>query len=129
LMRRRIARHWRQGEKERDHRQERPATPTGETRVLERIPDQRGDALDAVWDAEWKQHLLKAALRRVHARVSARQFQIYTLAVLQEVPMRTITSALAINAAHVYLAKHRVGRLVKAELQRLSKLPDEGVPR
>src|SRR4030095_14129016 len=30
----RIARHWRRGEKERDHRQERPATPTGETGLL-----------------------------------------------------------------------------------------------
>src|SRR5687768_14138001 len=93
LTRRRIARHWRTGEKERDHRQERPATRTGETRVLERVPDRRGDPLEAVWEAEWKQHILDAALRRAHARVSARQFQIYTLAVLQEVPLRTITSA------------------------------------
>src|SRR5262249_6251703 len=104
------------------YRQERPPTRTGETSVMERLPDRRNDPLDAVWEAEWEQHILEAALRRVRARVTARQFQIYTLAVLQEVPIRTIASALAINAAQVYLAKHRVGRLVRAELRRLSKL-------
>src|SRR4030095_11523845 len=52
LTRRRIARHWRPGEKERDHRQERPPTRTGESRVLERVPDGRSDPLDAVWEAE-----------------------------------------------------------------------------
>ena len=124
LMRRRIARHWRSGEKERLHRQERPPTPTGETSVLERMPDRRGDPLDAVWEAEWEQHILEAALRRVRARVSVRQFQIYTLAVLQQVPLRTIVDALAVNRAQVYLAKHRVGRLVKAEVRRLRELPD-----
>jgi len=122
VTRRRIAYHWRHTEKERHYRQERPPTRTGETSVMERLPDRRNDPLDAVWEAEWEQHILEAALRRVRARVTARQFQIYTLAVLQEVPIRTIASALAINAAQVYLAKHRVGRLVRAELRRLSKL-------
>jgi RNA polymerase sigma factor (sigma-70 family) len=124
LMRRRIARHWRSGEKERLHRQERPPTPTGETSVLERMPDRRGDPLDAVWEAEWEQHILEAALRRVRARVSVRQFQIYALAILQQVPLRTIVALLGVNSAQVYLAKHRVGRLVKAEVRRLRELPD-----
>lgn len=123
ITRRRLARHWRQAEKERGHRPERPPTPTGDTGMIERIPEVRSDPLNAVWEVEWKQHLLDSALRRVRTRVAARHFQIYTLAVLQEVPMRTITSALAVNAAQVYLAKHRVGRLVQAELRRLSKLP------
>jgi RNA polymerase sigma-70 factor (ECF subfamily) len=126
LTRRRIARHWRRSEKERDHLQERPPTPTGETGFLERMPDRQGDPLEAVWETEWKQNLLEAALRRVRARVSARQFQIYTLAALQEVPLRTIRSALGVNAAQVYLAKHRVGRLLKAELRRLQQPPTGG---
>jgi RNA polymerase sigma-70 factor (ECF subfamily) len=124
LTRRRIARHWRRGEKDRDHLQERPPTQTGETGFLERMPDKQGDALDAVWDAEWERNILDAALRRVRARVSARQFQIYALAALQEVPLRTICSALGVNAAQVYLAKHRVGRLLKAELRHLRQ-PDK----
>ena len=61
----------------------------------------------------------------MRARVSARQFQIYTLAVLQEVPLKTVSSALDINAARVYLAKHRVGRLVKAEARRLRRLQED----
>ena len=125
LTRRRIARHWQRGAKEREHRQERPPTQTGETGFLERLPDRQGDPLEAVWEAEWEKNIVEAALRRVRARVSARQFQIYALAALQDVPLRTISSALGVNAAQVYLAKHRVGRLVKAELRRLRKLPDE----
>jgi len=125
LTRRRIARHWRVGEKERKCRQEGPPTETGETHLLERMPDDRGDPLDAVWETEWRQHIVDVALRRVRASVSARQFQIYTLAVVQEMPMKTITNALCVNAAQVYLAKHRVGRLMKAELGRLSKLPGD----
>jgi RNA polymerase sigma-70 factor (ECF subfamily) len=119
LTRRRIARHWRRGKSEREHRQERPATQTGETGFLERVPDCNGDRLESVWEAEWEQNILDAALRRVRARVSARQFQIYTLAALQQVPLGTISSALGVNAAQIYLPKHRVGRQVKAELRHL----------
>src|SRR4029434_9522431 len=60
LMRLRIARHWRSGEKERLYRQERPPTPTGETSVLERMPDRRGDPLAAIWEPEWAQHIIDA---------------------------------------------------------------------
>jgi RNA polymerase sigma-70 factor (ECF subfamily) len=121
LTRRRIARHWRHGEKERGLLEARPPTRTGETAFLERLPDRQTNPLDALWEAEWEQNTLEAALRRVRARVSARQFQIYTLAALQDVPMRTICGALGVHPAQVYLARHRVGRLVKAELRRLQK--------
>jgi RNA polymerase sigma-70 factor (ECF subfamily) len=119
LIRRRIARHWRRGRQERHHREIGPETATGETAFLERLPNRQENPLDILWEMEWERNILETALRRVRARVSARQFQIYTLAALQEVPLRTICSALGVHSGQVYLARHRVGRLVKAEVRRV----------
>ena len=63
LTRRRIARHWRRGEQERAHRQERPPTATGETGFLERTPDPQREPLETVWEKEWEQNILETALR------------------------------------------------------------------
>ncbi len=119
LTRRRVARHWRETWRTRNLHQELPATPAGDTAIFERIPDNRADPLDAVWEAEWEHHILECALRRIRSRVSSRQLQIYTLAAVQRVPVRTICKALGVGAPQVYLIKHRVGGLVKAEVRRL----------
>jgi RNA polymerase sigma-70 factor (ECF subfamily) len=88
---------------------------------LERIGDPSGCDLDAIWDAEWEKNLLAAALERVKRQVAPEQFQIFDLACLEGWPVRKVTQALGVSAARVYLARHRVGRLLKQELQRLSR--------
>lgn len=74
---------------------------------------------EKLWDAEWARQLTDRALERVKGEVSARQFQIYSLAVLQEQPLDTVCRTLGVNAGMVYLAKHRIGRLVRKELEKL----------
>ncbi|HTI73151.1 MAG TPA: sigma-70 family RNA polymerase sigma factor [Candidatus Limnocylindria bacterium] len=74
---------------------------------------------DAIWQSEWEQNLLDAALRQVQGLVSPKQFLIFSLAVLKEVPLGVIRERYDVNLAQIYLAKHRVGKLVKAELARL----------
>ena len=71
--------------------------------------------LDAVWDEEWENNLLAAALEQVKRQVRARQFQMFDLYVLQNWPVR-------VSAAQVYLAKHRISALLKTEVKKLEKL-------
>jgi RNA polymerase sigma factor (sigma-70 family) len=77
--------------------------------------------LDRVWQSEWASSLLKAALARVQGKVSARNFLIYDLSVVRDTPTSRICSMLGVNAAQVFLARHRVGKLVKAELHTLEE--------
>lgn len=79
--------------------------------------------LERLWEAEWEQHLMQAALRRVRTQVSPRQYQMFDLYVLQERPVREVQEFLEVSRAEVYLAKHRVGRRVRTELARLRQRP------
>src|SRR5437016_13092558 len=54
----------------------------------EEIPDPAADALDEIWQREWEEHLLKAALRRVRAKVSSQQLLIFRLSTLGELPLK-----------------------------------------
>ena len=94
---------------------------TARTATAERVPDPDGLNLDALWDVEWQKNLLVAALERVKAQISPRQFQIFELATIQEWPVTDITRTLRVNAAQVYLARHRVGAALKREARKLSK--------
>jgi RNA polymerase sigma-70 factor (ECF subfamily) len=77
--------------------------------------------LEQVWEAEWERNLLAAALERLKARVTPAQFEIFYLHVLREQPVRAVAAALDVTAAQVYLARHRIGRLLKREVQRLRR--------
>jgi RNA polymerase sigma-70 factor (ECF subfamily) len=75
--------------------------------------------VNKVWDEEWQRNLLDAALTNVKAKVAPRQYQIFELYVLKQWPVERLTTTLAVSAGQVYLAKLRVGNLVKKELKRL----------
>jgi RNA polymerase sigma factor (sigma-70 family) len=89
--------------------------------VWETIPDPAGEAMDEVWQHEWEDNLLKAALRRISAKVSAQQLMIFELAALGEVPLKQVARKLDVSLMQVYLARHRVGKLFKAEVERLRR--------
>lgn len=74
---------------------------------------------DSIWQTEWEQNLLDSALRRVQSQVGARQYLLFSLAVIKQVPIATIRERYEASFAQVYLARHRVGKLVKAEVARL----------
>ncbi|SRR5213594_2562631 len=88
----------------------------GDAPVWESIPDPSGDATDEIWQREWEENLLKAALRRISPKVSAQQLMIFELAALGEVPLRQVARKLGVSLMQVYLARHRVGKLFKAEV-------------
>lgn len=88
---------------------------------VEAVPDPSADALDEVWQREWEENLVSTALRRVRAKVSSQQLLIFRLSTLGELSLPHVAKKLGINLAQVYLARHRVGRLMKTELLRLRR--------
>lgn len=59
-------------------------------------------------------------------QVAPEQFQIFDLACLEGWPVRKVTETLGVSAARVYLAKHRIGRMLKKEFKALEKRPAYG---
>ncbi len=87
--------------------------------AMERLSSEKDNLLESIWDREWRDNISAAALERVKAKVSPRQFQIFDCYVMKGWGVKKTAEALGINAAQVYLAKHRVGNLVKKEIQGL----------
>jgi RNA polymerase sigma-70 factor (ECF subfamily) len=94
---------------------------TARTSTAERVPDPDSLALDAIWDGEWRENLLRAALERVKHTVNPAHYEMYHLHVVQGLAPRETARALGVSTAAVYLAKHRVGRLVKKEIRMLER--------
>jgi RNA polymerase sigma-70 factor (ECF subfamily) len=92
------------------------------TAVLDRIEDPNGDVLSRLWDVEWKKNIADAALARVKAQVSPKQYQIFDFYVIRQWDAQRVQEKLNVSMAQVYLAKHRVGSVLKKEL---AKLEDE----
>jgi len=85
------------------------------------VPEPTGCDLEEIWDEEWDRHLLNAAVDTIKKQVKPEHYELFDLYVIQKWPMRKITQTLGVNAGQVYLAKHRVGPLLKKELARLEK--------
>lgn len=100
---------------------------TSRTDTIARMPDPASLELDAVWEEEWQKNLLDAAIERVKQQVTPKQFQIFDLSVLRDLPMSDVTKILKVNAAQIYLARHRVGALVKKEAKRLDAQAEKAV--
>jgi RNA polymerase sigma-70 factor (ECF subfamily) len=75
-------------------------------------------AFERLWAEEWEGHIRLSALARVKRQVSARQFQLFDLHVLQGLSVRVSAKAAGTTTAAVYMAKSRVGRLVRREIAR-----------
>lgn len=99
-----------------------PATTNGtdETKSprepVENVPDTSDNNFTEIWEREWQQNIMKAALERVKVRVSPRQFQIFDYNVLQGLSATEVRRRLGVSMAQVYLAKHRVGTILKNEI-------------
>lgn len=92
-----------------------------DTATFDRFPDTKPGELEKMWDVEWAKNLLDRAMARVKAQVSPRQFQIFDCYVVKEWSVSRVMAELDVSMAQVYLAKHRVGKLLKRELSELEK--------
>lgn len=92
------------------------------TGLVEQIPDPNGD-LDRIWDDEWKEQILQAALQRVKQQVEPSHFQIFDCYVRKEWPVSEVAKTFGVKTGQVYLIKHRVAALLAKELRDLEENP------
>jgi RNA polymerase sigma factor (sigma-70 family) len=95
-----------------------PLPSPSRPRLPNDVPDAAAD-IDRIWEAEWQRHLLEQALTRVKRQVNPAHYAIYHLQVIEERPVAEVRRLLGVTAAHVYLARHRVGRALKKQLKLL----------
>jgi RNA polymerase sigma factor (sigma-70 family) len=91
------------------------------TPLVQQVPDEKAGGFEALWEDEWKKRLLEAALQRVRRRVDALQYQMFACYVLQGRAPAEVSRLLGVSVGQLYLAKHRVGSLVRKEVQRLEE--------
>lgn len=87
--------------------------------IVERMEDPDGDKLERLWNAEWAINLTKSGLERVKRKVSAKQYQIFDCYVVKGWDTERVARELGVSVTQVYLAKHRVGSILKKELSNL----------
>ena len=97
----------------------RAQTETARTATIERVADPAGFRLEAVWEAEWERNLVNAALEKVKRLVKPKQYQIFDLYVVKQWPVEKVARVLGINVGQIYMAKHRVGAMIKKEIKNL----------
>src|SRR5438034_4233548 len=85
-----------------------PGDDTARTATVERVPDPAVVNLDSLFEGEWRKNRFTAALERVAAKFSLKQFQIFDLNVLKDWPARDVARSLGVSLANVYVTKHRV---------------------
>ncbi len=91
--------------------------------VLQDDMDLLYPSLELGWEEQWREHQLARACDKVKAEVSPRQWQMFELFVLHGWPMDRITGFLCVNRAQVYMAKMRVGRLMKQAVETVASEP------
>ena len=90
------------------------------TSTAEKVPDSRCE-FEALWETEWKQNLLELALQQVKAEVDPEQFQIFDFSALRHWPVARVARVMQVSAARVYVARHRVAKVLKKKIQRVSE--------
>jgi RNA polymerase sigma-70 factor (ECF subfamily) len=88
---------------------------------VEQVADPASFNLDAVWEEQWRANILGVALDRIKDKISPKQYQIFDLLVVKEWPVAQVTRTLHVTAAHVYLVKHWLTKLLKNEIKQIEK--------
>ena len=118
ITRSRIMDHWRKSSRQ-PEKNTNQGTERETSGLDESLPDPEGFELEKIWEQEWLSNIHSIALDRVKQQVSPQQFQIFDCYVLKEWSVEEIKKKLNFNSGQIYMAKHRVGKLFKQELQLL----------
>ncbi len=94
---------------------------TTRTATVERVPDSSLERLAAAWDEDYHRTVLAAALGRVKAEANLKDCQMFELHVLRGLSPREVARTLGVSTARVYLAKHRLGPLVKKRVAEIEQ--------
>ncbi|MBM3882667.1 MAG: sigma-70 family RNA polymerase sigma factor [Verrucomicrobia bacterium] len=92
-----------------------PHSRSDETATVDRVPDPA--SLAELWEADWEQNLVDAAIERVKTRADTKQYQLFDLYVLKQWPIAKIKATLGVRAADVYFAKFYVAKRIQKEVR------------
>jgi RNA polymerase sigma factor (sigma-70 family) len=91
---------------------------SGDTSVLDQLQSvEAREDLAARVEATFDKELLETALIRAKARVADTTWQAFKLSALEGVSPQTVADQLGIGVSQVYLAKHRLQKLVQKEIR------------
>ena len=88
---------------------------------LVNLADPQGPELDRIWSEEWSRSLIQRSLTFLKQQVSLKQYQIFKSPCIDEWTVKEVCDALNVNAAQVYMAKQRVGKIFAVKLERLKQ--------
>jgi RNA polymerase sigma factor (sigma-70 family) len=91
------------------------------TDTIHRLPDPASVEFETVWAEEWQKNLVDVAIERVKEQITSKQYQIFDLYVLKNLPLRRVSQILHVSATLVYVTKHRVNGLIRQEVRRLER--------
>lgn len=94
--------------------------------TLDFVADAGDSTFEKIWEKEWQENVMKAALERVKTKVAPKQFQIFDYNVIRGMKAGEVHKKLGVSIAQVYLAKHRVGSLLNKEIRYIRSQEEEG---
>lgn len=127
ITRRRIIDHLRRAYRQPPRVELAPESLDDEEEHAPAITDESAGAIEAAWNEEWEKATFDAALARVRAESNPQHFQVFDYCVLKEWPAAKVAATLGLNAAQVYLAKHRVAQAMKRAVRRINEERSQGI--
>jgi len=88
---------------------------------VDHLADPASLNLNALWETEWEENLLTAAIARVKRRSDPEKYQIFDLYAQKGLPAEKVASIFGVSIDQVYLIKHRLTDAIKDEVRRLEK--------
>ena len=89
------------------------------TPTIERVPGQEN--FDDAWETEWKRNILEVAMERISRDVKPKHLQIFDLYTRRHMPASDVARELGVTRVQVYIVHHRLTKLLKQEVEQLSK--------
>lgn len=80
------------------------------------VPD-----LEKIWDVEWENNLLQAAVTKARRKLDPQQYQIFDCYVNKGWEPEKVAKLFHVPVGQVYLVKHRVTEAIRSEIERLGK--------
>ena len=99
-----------------------PAECQWRSRVLsasERVPDANSLDLNAIWETDWENTLLAAAMKNVRPKLDPQKYQLFDFYVNKDWAPEKVAQTFKVTVNQVYLAKSRITEMLKEEVSRL----------
>ena len=77
------------------------------------------DPFEKLWNEEWEKHIFHSAISKIKRRVDPKKYQIFDCYANRRWSVKTVSSTFKVSPNQVYVIKHRVTELIKAEVKRL----------